>query len=181
MVISALLPLILMVSCKKAPEKVVVTETRELTMWDQPRLPLIAVMPPEWRQIPGTQHRVLNYRFGESGEVYMSNARGGALPNVNRWLGQFGKDALANLDGLPKVNVLGQQGFLVEATGRFGGGMGKAPREDAALLGVVVDFGSNLFTVKMLGSVEEVNAERERLINYCEQLRYHDAEASESE
>lgn len=163
-----------MVSCRK-PEKVVVTETRELTMYDLGRDPLVAVMPPEWRQIPGTQLRIFNYRFGVDGEVYVSRARGGVLPNANRWMGQFGKPALADAGKLPKITVLGREGVVVDATGRFGGGMGKPARENAALLGVIVDFGGELLTVKMIGSAEDVAAERERMIKFCENLRINPA------
>jgi len=180
-VVLALLPLMMMGSCKEAPETVQVTETRELTMWDDSGLPLVAIMPPEWRQVPSTQHRLVNYRFDKDGEVYLSNARGGVLPNVNRWLGQFGKPPVADINTLPTVDILGKKGVLVEATGRFGGGMGKPPREGAGLIGVVVDFGTNLLTVKMIGSQQSMKEERQRLIQYCENLRYKDAESSGDE
>lgn len=157
-------------SCRK-PERVVVTETRGLTMYDHGRDPLIAVMPPGWRQVPGTRHRIFNYRFGEDGEVYISRARGGVLPNVNRWLGQFGGEPLESLDGLPKVTVLGREGVVVDASGDFGGGMGRPAREGAALVGVLVDFGGELLTVKMVGAADAVAAERERVVAFCENLR----------
>lgn len=171
---------VLMVSCRKAPETVQVTETRELTMWDEGRDPLIAPMPPEWRQIPGTQLRLFNYRFGEGskgGEVYVSRASGGVLPNVNRWLGQFGKPPLESLDELPKVKVLGLDAVVVSASGKFGGGMGKAAQENAAVLGVIADHGSGLLTVKMIGPAEQVAAERERMLKFCENLRIKESNA----
>ncbi|WP_435895613.1 hypothetical protein [Oceaniferula spumae] len=176
------------VSCRKAPETVQVTETRELTMWDKGSDPLVAPMPPEWRQIPGTQLRIFNYRFGDDGEVYVSRARGGVLPNVNRWLGQFGKPPLQSLDELPKIKMLGVDAVVVSATGKFAGGMGKAAKENAAVLGVIADHGAGLLTVKMIGSADEVAAERERVLNFCENLRInqpdeqaHPGEASTGE
>ena len=167
-----LLAVVAVGACKKAPEKVVVTETRELTDWDKPKTLLIPLMPGEWRQVPGTQLRLFNYRFGKDGEVYVSNARGGVLPNANRWLGQFGQQPLASVEGLQALDVLGVKGVLIEAKGAFGGGMGKPSRENAALLGVIVDFGQTLITVKMIGDANEVEAERNRLIQFCETLRF---------
>ena len=161
-------------SCRKT-EKVVVTRQRELTMLDASQDSLVAVMPPEWRQIPGTRFRIFNYRFGKDGEVFLGRSRGGVLPNINRWLGQFGKPPIENPDDLPKVAVLGQEGVLVTASGDFGGGMGRPARKNAGLAGVIVAVGDQLLTVKMIGDAEAVAAERERLIQYCEKLRIREA------
>jgi hypothetical protein len=73
--IAGALSLTLFVSCRENAE-VVVTEQRELTMFDANRDSLVAVMPPEWRQLPGTQFRLFNYRFGEDGEVAVGRSRG---------------------------------------------------------------------------------------------------------
>lgn len=165
------------VSCKDSSEKVEITETRELTRWDQPRTPIVPVMPPEWRQVPGTEHRTYNYRFGADGEVYISKAGGGVLANVNRWMKQYGQSDIASLEDLSEIKILGQSGVLVEATGRFGGGMGKLPRENAGLLGAIVDFSGNLFIVKMIGDGAEVMAEKERFIEFCEAIREYGTKA----
>ena len=143
-------------------------------MWDEGTDPLVAPMPPEWRQVPGTQLRLFNYRFGggsNGGEVYVSRARGGVLPNVNRWLGQFGKPPLTSLDELPKIKMLGLDAVVVSASGKFGGGMGKPAQENAAVLGVIADHGSGLLTVKMIGPADQVAGERERMLKFCESLR----------
>lgn len=172
----AVLMVPLLVSCRKT-EKVAVTEQRELTMVDEGRSSFIALMPPEWRQLPATQFRILNYRFGEDGEVFVGRSRGGALPNVNRWLGQFGKPAIEGLDDLPKVKVLGEEGMLVTASGDFGGAMGRPARKNAGLAGVVVTLGDQLLTIKMIGDAEAVAAEQERLIQFSESLRIRDAKS----
>lgn len=161
-----------LVSCKSSPGTVEVTETRELTQWDKPRTLIVPVMPPEWRQVPSTQFRVFNYRFGIDGEVYISNSKGGVLSNVNRWLKQYGKPDVANLDEFAKVKILEKEGILIEAAGRFGGGMGKLPRENAGLLGAIADFNGNLITVKMIGAAEDVAAEKSRFIEFCEALNH---------
>lgn len=165
------------VSCKSSSDTISVTETRRLTQSDEPRAALIPVMPPEWRQVPSTQMRAFNYRFGVDGEVYISNSRGGVLPNVNRWLKQYGKPEVASVDSFTKVKVLDREGVLVETTGRFGGGMGKPPRENAGLLGAMADFGGSLLTVKMIGSAESVAAERARFLKFCETLKQRETVA----
>lgn len=166
----SMLAVALCASCRKA-EKIVVNERRDLVVADQGNHSLLAVMPPEWRQVPSTEFRMLNYRFGESGEVFVGRSRGGLLPNINRWLGQFGKPAIESEEGLPKVAMLGQMGVLVSASGDFAGGMGRAARKDAGLAGIIVAIGEQLITVKMMGSASDVAAEQERLIKFCEGLR----------
>lgn len=144
-------------------------------MWDSGSNPLVPVMPPQWRRVPGTELRLYNYRFGkgsQEGEIYISKARGGVLPNANRWLGQFGQAPLTSTDGLPTVKVLDSQGVLLEATGKFGGGMGKAPIENAGLIGVIADLGSEgLLVVKMIGPAEAVQKEKQRVIDFCQSIR----------
>ena len=174
-VVLAAMMMLHLVSCKSSSETVQVTETRELTQWDSPRVPIIPVMPPEWRQVPSTSIRVFNYKFGVDGEVYISNSRGGVLSNMNRWLKQYGKPEVETVDNFTKVKVLNVDGVLIETTGRFGGGMGKLPRENAGLLGLIADFDGNLLTVKMIGPAEDVAAERDRFITFCKTLRERDA------
>ena len=165
-----------LVSCRDADE-VLVTEQRQLTMADEEIDSLIAVMPPEWRRLPATQFRILNYRFGEDGEVFVGRSRGGVLPNVNRWLGQYGKPPLNSVDELPKIQILGREGVLVSASGDFKGGMGRPARQNAGLAGVIVGTGEQLLTVKMTGDAEAVTAERERLIQFSKELRINNGKA----
>jgi hypothetical protein len=166
-------------SCKKKG-KIIVTEQRELTMFDDERDPMIAVMPPEWRQVPATEFRIYNYRFGEDGEVFVGRSRGGLLANANRWLGQFSQAPLESVEELPKVEVLGQEGILVTASGRFVGGMGKPARENAGLVGVIIQAGDSLLTVKMMGDADAVTAERERLIQFAKSLRMRDSSSTDN-
>ena len=170
----SMLTVVLFASCRKA-ENIVVNERRDLVVSDQGNHSLVAVMPPEWRQVPSTEFRMLNYRFGESGEVFVGRSRGGLLPNINRWLGQFGKPAIESADDLPKVSMLGQMGVLVNASGDFAGGMGREARKDAGLAGVIVAIGDQLITVKMMGGAGDVAVEQERLIKFCEGLRIREA------
>ncbi len=162
------------VSCGEDPEAIEVTDTRVLTMWDTGGDSLVVPMPMEWRKVPSTQQRVFNYRFGEgkrSGEVYISRARGGVLPNANRWLKQFDQSELASVDELPTVKLLDMDGVVVFASGRFAGAMGKSAQDDAAVLGVIAGNADSLITVKMIGPADLVTAERGRLLKFCENIR----------
>lgn len=185
-----LLSPLLLVCCEKTPSEVSSTESRGLTTKDgevklnatsderfrdtQPS-PLQGDAPAGWLTRPATQFRLINFAFGASGtgEVYVSQSQGTVLDNVNRWLKQFSLTDLdaAGIAALPKVTMLGNEGVWVEAAGTYAGGMGKAPAADHALAGVVVALGTEIFTVKMVGSVEEVAAEKANLQAYVKSLR----------
>ncbi|MCH7225948.1 hypothetical protein [Haloferula sp. A504] len=188
----------MLVSCGERKE-VVADETRPLTMREeslnleadnderfqpgrpQPRVPVesppspvaAGVVPGDWKQAPPTGFRLLNYTFGTAGQVYVSASRGGVIDNVNRWLKQFGRDAIdaGGLEGLEKVETAGHRGVWVEAEGDFGGGMGQSPQSGWGLLGVVAENEGQILTVKMLGPGAEVAAQEENLRAFVEGLR----------
>ena len=135
------------------------------------------VMPDGWKELPGTSIRLLNYAIGPdgNGEVYVSQTRGGMLGNVERWRGQFG---IANTVGedlleMPRVVLMGAgEGLLVEATGTYSPGMGHPAMPGHAMAGVVgVLQDGGIFTVKMTGPEALVNAERGRLLEFCQTLK----------
>lgn len=167
--------------CKKEKE-VTVTETRPLTTADaNPKLfatnderfrdtkpsPVKATLPEGWREVPGSQFRLLNYRFGESGqgEAWITIASGSVLDNVNRWLTQFGAAPLdqAGLEKLRHVMIAGGEGVWVEAAGDYAGGMGAPAKTNFALAGVVALIEGKIVTVKMVGPKEEVEAAKPAL------------------
>ena len=176
-------------SCEEKKE-ITVTETRELTSRDgSPKLfatsderfrdakpsPVKADTPTGWLALPASQFRLLNYRFGESGmgEVWVSLAQGSVLDNVNRWLKQFGAEAL-NQEGiskLPAVTVAGATGVWVTAEGDYVGGMGAAGKPGFALAGIVTSVGGQILTVKMIGPKAEVQAAKPVLESFAKTLR----------
>ena len=179
-------------SCREKPE-VVVTETRDVTTRDKPpRLfatsdqrfrdakpsPVKGRAPEGWLSVPATQFRLLNYRFGASGqgEVWVTLAAGSVIENVNRWLGQFAAapiDATA-LDGLRKVPVAGGSGVWVEAEGEYASGMGAPPKPGFALAGVIASVDGEILTVKMVGPKAEVEAARADLENFAKSVELAD-------
>ena len=138
---------------------------------EAPPSPFVAsVVPDGWTEAPSSAFRLLNYKFGTAGEAYLSVSRGGVLENVNRWLGQFGVDAIgaAGLDAMEKVEIDGHQGVWVMADGKFGGAMGKQAQDAWSLRGVVTEGPRGLVTVKMLGptvEVEEAEAALKAFVN----------------
>lgn len=173
-------------ACRKSSETTA-TETRPVTMRDEgmkldatnndrfgtgggmpslpkpsgkaPAPPVVAGHLPEgWTELPGNAFRLLNYGFGERGEVSVSLSRGGVIDNVNRWVGQFGRSALdaEGLGGLEKITVAGYSGVLLQADGAYAPGMGRPSQSDYGLLGVVAEKGGEILTVKMIGPAAAV-------------------------
>lgn len=170
--------LFLGVSCHESDRSILVTETRELTLFDQTFPGTVKDLPPlEWRRIHGTQMRALNYLAGpdDSVQIFMGNSGGGVLGNANRWLGQFGEAQAASLDAFEKIEVLGREAQLIEATGDFGGGMGQLPQKNHGLLGFIRSQGGDaVLTLKMTGPADAVAAERERFLAYAKSLEFVD-------
>lgn len=180
--------IVVFTACRKESE-VVVTETRPATTKDgAPKLnatsnerfrdakpsPIRGETPEGWLELPPSQFRMLNYRFGETGlgEMWVTLASGGVLDNVNRWLNQFAAQPLdaAGLNSLKTVPVLGTTGVWVEAEGEYASGMGAPPRPGYGLAGVVAEYRGQILTVKMVGPKAEVEAARPVLEAYVRSL-----------
>ena len=168
----------------------VVTETRVATSRDtSPKLfatsderfrdakpsPVKGDTPDGWLAMPASQFRLLNYRFGDSGqgEVWVSLANGTVLDNVNRWLGQFGARKLdpTALEKLPSAMIAGSTGKWVESAGDYVGGMGAPPKTGFALAGIVTLINGQILTLKMVGPKDEVEAAKPVLEIFAKSLR----------
>ena len=189
-ILSALLPCLS--ACRREAE-VEVTETRPLTTRDQSvklhatsderfrntkPAPVRGETPEGWLQRPGTQFRLLNYRFGESGlgEVWVTVSAGSVMENVNRWLLQFNAAPL-DAEGFAKlreVPIAGGSGVWVEAEGQYAPGMGAEPKPGYALAGVVALLDGEIVTVKMVGPKAEVLTQHEVLENFAKNLKLAD-------
>lgn len=170
-----LAPLLLCVSCHESERSISVSETRELTLFDQKSSGNIKDFPPlEWRRIPGTTMRLLNYVAGpdDSVQVFLGQSGGGVLPNANRWLGQFSLEEATSETDFERVEAFGGEAYLVEAQGDFGGGMGQAAQKDQGLIGFILRNGEDVITLKMTGPAEAVQGERARFIEYSKKLEF---------
>lgn len=186
--ISAVLAIALLAGCDK-PAEVTVDESRVVTMRDdglklnassndrfqEPGTgPFIAgTVPGSWLAQPSSSFRLLSYRFGTGGDIAVGISAGGLLENVNRWLGQFGRDPLteADLAKLEQGEVAGAKGVWVEAEGDYDPGMGQPARPDQALYGLVAEEGGRIVTIKMTGPAEELAAQKSALKVFAATLR----------
>ena len=177
-------------SCEEKKE-ITVTETRTTPTRDTPPKlfatsderfrdakpsPVKGETPAGWQEVPASQFRLLNYRFGESGtgEVWVSMASGTVLDNVNRWLKQFGADPIdaSGLAKLSSIEVVGSSGTWVVAEGEYAGGMGAPAKQGFALSGIVASLkDGQILTVKMVGPKAEVEAAQPILKTYAQTLR----------
>lgn len=176
-------------SCRERKE-ITVSETRQPTTRDVlPKLfatsderfrnvgpsPLTATTPADWVPQPPSEFRLLNYRFGASGngEVWVSMASGSVVNNVNRWLGQFNTAPVdeAALAKFPVVAVAGTTGVWVTAEGDYAGGMGAESKPGFALAGVVANLGGRILTVKMVGPKAEVAAAKSVLESFSKSIQ----------
>lgn len=178
----------LLSSCDQGDREVVVSETRDLVLWDKAYPSnLKDSAPVAWRRVPWTEMRIHNYRFGKdsSGEVWVTmlsvNGTESLVPNINRWYKQFGKPELSDLSDLPQKEMVGGIGYIVEAEGTYDPGMAGKTRPEAKMLGVLVPFRNVLITVKMIGSAADVEGQREAFLKYCESLDFVDEAGFEEE
>ena len=171
------LSLALLAGCEPEDREVTVTERRALTLWDRSYpLDLRDRAPLSWRRIPATMMRIHNFRFGEdgAGEVYVSvTSETDPLSNVNRWRRQFGKEPVT-IDEVATEEVLGTTAWVVELTGDYTPGTGRAPREGMAMRGAVAVLPGRTVTVKMVGPAELTAGRGEEFLDYCKNLEFHD-------
>lgn len=132
--------------------------------------------PEGWNQGPDRAMRLVSFTLGESGgtECYVTilgGDGGGTVMNLNRWQSQMGQDPLSDeeIDGLPKIVVLGEPVPLLEVKGSFQGMTGDA-KSSQTLLGVARMLEDTSVFVKMTGPEEEVLARKESFVAFCESL-----------
>ncbi len=168
-------------SCHKSKRRVSISQTRERTLFDERFSADIKDYPPlSWRAIPTTRFRLKNYLAGPTEEVqiFFGLTQGEVLQNANRWLGQFSAPVASDLSFFGTVPLLGAQAYLVEAEGKFGGGMGQESKENYALLGVIRPQEDGVITIKMVGPQADVAALREDFLEYARTLERHDPQTT---
>lgn len=157
-------------SCQESTKSIEVTETRKVSSFDEEGN-ISVVMPADWRRVPSTKFRDYNCKFGEDGEVYLSIASGSIKENAQRWMKQFGSDKEVVVGDLETVEVFGEKAVVIEAAGKFEGMRGST-KDDAALLGLMVETRGNLITVKMVASSTAVELQRDNFFAFCKSLKW---------
>ncbi|MEM6567420.1 MAG: hypothetical protein AAF957_03360 [Planctomycetota bacterium] len=129
---------------------------------ERPPSPLVWTTPSGWTEEAGTSRfREVTFRKGGV-EMYISLARGGVLPNVNRWAKQLGMDELddAALEALPRSPMLGRSATIFEGEGTLKAMRDPMPKPDQRMLAAIVEDGGLIVTVKTIGPSAEVDAAR---------------------
>lgn len=182
-------------ACKEKSTEVVVSETRELTTEDTaPKLMATSqerfrpssggaatstsyafTLPEGWQERPATDMRQLNFVAGGEGKVqiYLSETRGDLAANVGRWMRQFGQEAPSAeaLAQLPRMELLGGEAAVVQASGTYAPGMGRPESPDYHLMGVIAVKDGGVVTIKMVGPSASVEGELQRLYDFCGSLK----------
>lgn len=128
--------------------------------------------PDGWVDQGARPMRHVSYELPEGTECYVTllgGDGGGLVMNLQRWSEQLGGDELtpAELDALPKIELLGQTVPMIEVSGTYTS-MGGDSRPDHTLRGVacIRPAGGSVF-VKMIGPTAEVEAARADFIAFC--------------
>lgn len=123
--------------------------------------------PPEWQAQPPSPMRLASFAAGacDVSVTKFPGDVGGALPNVNRWRGQVGLPALAELqpDLFQPLVVGGVSAQLLELTGQA-----------QAMVVVLVPRGGETWFLKLAGEPAAVAAERERFGSFVGSIRWEE-------
>ena len=130
--------------------------------------------PEGWVTLPPMPAVEVGFGVGGHPDARMtvSFAGGAIADNVNRWRRQMGLAPApqAEIEGLPRHQVLGQSGLLVDLEGSFTGMRGNA-LPDARMLGIFVPRSRQSVFLKLIGPSTLVAAERQRFLDFAGALR----------
>lgn len=127
-------------------------------------------MPEGWNYLTPTEFRHVNFNFGPNreGEVYvtmLSQSGGAMLDNLNRWRKQMDQPPWEekDLQTLRRVQFFGMEVPLLDITGTYTGGSGPMmapadPKPGYRMVGAIAEVPGAIFTVKMTGPVDLVEA-----------------------
>ena len=123
-------------------------------------------LPDGWRERAPGGMRVVNLEAGTSAECYvveLAGEAGGLKDNIARWCGQVGAQALgdAAVAALPTIQCLGASCPLIELLGEG---------QSSALFGVLLVRPEGSTFVKMVGSRDELLAERAGFVAFVQSL-----------
>ena len=136
--------------------------------------------PTGWREVAPTQLRNPNFILDDdqAAQCYVTTLSGGGqLININRWRGQMGLEPIsdAELGGLEKIDVLGQNVALLDLKGTYRS-MSGSPKEGYQLIGCVAQLADRSISVLMVGPASIITTHLERYKRFCAGLHLHGAE-----
>ncbi|MGZ0169337.1 MAG: hypothetical protein ACKVHE_07260 [Planctomycetales bacterium] len=116
-------------------------------------------IPNSWQEIPNAKmvdsKYIIPTEHGDM-EMTLTSMGGGADGNINRWVGQVGRDPNEE-PSFSTIEVAGIKSRMVDVRGSFNSTVGanKGPQEDWRLIGLVVPLQRD-FTMKLVGPREAV-------------------------
>ncbi len=123
--------------------------------------------PEGWEEVQGSSSRDGSWRVAGEPQTDCSLSKlkgdgGGMVANVNRWLGQMGVGKLdaKGVAQLPRLKLLGKDAVYVSTPGRYGGGMGSKPIEEARMLGLILELPGTAVFLKFVGPTKVVEAQQ---------------------
>lgn len=128
-------------------------------------------IPNSWQEIPNVKMIDSKYIIpSEHGDMEMTltSMGGGAEGNINRWVGQVGRDP-GEEPGRSTIEVAGIKSSMVDVRGSFNSTVGdnKGPQDDWRLIGVVIPMQRD-FTIKLVGPREAVVEFKDELDAFLE-------------
>jgi hypothetical protein len=136
-------------------------------------------LPEGWQEVAPGEMRVASFAIQKDGKkadvsvVPLPGMAGGELPNVNRWRGQVGLDAVTEQD-LPKlqqkVNVAGSDATLYDFAGETAAG------EKSRILATVLHRDDTAWFFKMTGDTDLVAAQKNNFVAFLKSLKFSEGE-----
>jgi hypothetical protein len=125
-------------------------------------------MPEGWSEVEPTAMRLINLRFGEAGEAYLSflsDGGGGVVANANRWRGQMGLEPMSESEiaALPTKLFFGRPAAFVDLRGTYSGMADPAPKADYRLMGVLLEHGGQGIFLKVVGPAADMEGQESNL------------------
>ena len=153
-----------------------------------PSNPANWVKPEGWNEQPLSEMRLGSFKVdgpnATSADVSVTafpGDAGGLAPNVNRWRSQLQLPALAEeqiRQSIPRIEVEGVPTYLVDMQTPE-----NAPKP-TRILGAVLDTSDRVWFVKMTGSPELIESQRQKFLDFVKSFRFApvtDGQASETE
>ena len=189
--LSCLIATAIFASSCSPPDRVEITKTRKLSVNEQkPNLTASSQVrfraavpqgpswttPEGWMELPATEMRLANLRFGPNGEGECSVTRlpvGGVEANVSRWRGQMGLSTEVSeeeIAALPKRSFLGEQAVVVTLDGDYKGFGETEAKKNYRMMGVILSRAKDSVFVKMVGPKDLVTKNEDKFYSFCDSL-----------
>jgi len=128
----------------------------------QPYDGLAFAIPEGWEELPLSemQRGIVTAKFtmpedAPDATLTLSRSGGGIEANLDRWRGQVTQ---SRAEVSETITVAGIDATLIDLEGRFSGGFGKPPQDDARMLGAIVPLSDQGYFIKLTGPADQIAA-----------------------